>query len=112
MDDPLRDFREWEGQLIGSEIDLEPGFYAPDTPPRLVLHYAGGHVQSSARKDRNGQLHPAVWLKLILKVIGTEKYHIVEGFLDAEIALELGKGLIEAAERAPLDLAAFLQEKR
>ena len=107
MNDPLANFQAWEGQpLAEDDVKDEPGFYGLSRAPRLRLHYAGSHVTSTARKDRNGDLHPAVWLRFIVKVIGTERYHVVEGMMDASIALELALYLAQAAERAPLDIAA------
>ncbi len=105
-DDPLADFREWEGQELGENLDAAPGFHGVERPPSNRLHYAGAHVTSTARVDRHGDLHPAVWIKVAVKVIGTETYHIVEGMMDADIAAEFAEWLKDAAERAPLDIEA------
>ncbi len=104
--DPLAQFAEWEGQELGDDIIKRPGFYGLIRAPKLHLHYAGAHVVSTARQDRNGKLHPAVWIRVAIKVIGTETYHIVEGMMDAPMAKEFAEALQEAAERAPLDIAA------
>jgi hypothetical protein len=107
MKDSLSDFREWEGQDLGEDTDLKPGFYGLTKPPRLALHFAGAHVTSTARRDRYNVLHPAVWIKLAVKQIGTETYHVVEGMMDAEIATEFAEALALGAERAPLDIQAI-----
>ena len=86
-DDPLRDFREWEGQAIGEDRDGKPGF-VDERPPANSVHYAGAHVTSTARVDRDGVQHPAVWIRVAVKVIGTETYHVVEGMMDADIAIQ------------------------
>lgn len=106
MNDPLAPFRQWEGQELGPDHDLEPGFYSPERPPRNMLHYAGMHVTSTARVDRHGELHPAVWIKAAVKVVGTEIYHVVEGMMDAPMAIEFAEALRFAADRAPLDIVA------
>ncbi len=108
MKDPLAQFREWEGQLLGPERDATPGFFSPERPPRNMLHYATAHVTSTARVDRNENLHPAVWIKAAVKVVGTETYHVVEGMMDADMAIEFAEALKGAAERSPLDIVAAL----
>ena len=106
MKDPLAPFQEWEGQELGDDKIKEPGFYGLLKAPKLHLHYAGAHVVSTARKDRYGKLHPAVWIRVAIKVIGTETYHVVEGMMDAEMATEFAEALADTAIRAPLDIEA------
>ncbi len=106
MKDPLSPFQEWEGQELGDDVIKKPGFYGLLKAPKLHLHYAGAHVVSTARRDRHGELHPAVWIRIAIKVIGTETYHVVEGMMDAEMAEEFAGALADAAVRAPLDIEA------
>ena len=106
MKDPLAPFQEWEGQELGEEMVREPGWYGITKTPALKLHYAGAHCTSTARVDRHGEHHPAVWIRLLVKVIGTETYHIIEGMMDADVATDFAEGLSVTASQAPLDIAA------
>ncbi len=110
--DPLAQFAEWEGQELSEDEVKNPGFYGLTKVPKLHLHYAGAYVVSTARQDRHGKLHPAVWIRVIIKVIGTETYHIVEGMMDAPMAIEFAEALQLTAERAPLDIEAGAQERK
>ena len=112
MIDPLAEFRVWEGQPLGDDYDRPPGFGGDARPPKLVLHFAGGDVMSTARLDLDGGMHPAVWIRLIVKAIGTEKYHIVEGIADADVATDLAFALAGAAQRSPRDIEAELRRRR
>jgi hypothetical protein len=86
---------------------MPPGWYGLFTAPKLHHHFAGAHGTSTARKDRHGTLHPAVWLKFIMGVIGTgPRYHVLEGLMDADMAEELGQILLQAAKQSRLDMEA------
>lgn len=108
MSDPFAEFAVWEEGPIGpDETGKAAGLYGHLTPPKLHMHIAGGHCTSMARQDRQGNRHPAVWLRLVAGIVGTgPRYHILTGMMDAEVAAQLGEILIVAAKQAALDIKA------
>ncbi|MCP4897364.1 MAG: hypothetical protein GY906_10370 [bacterium] len=110
--DPLSAFAVWEGQVLGPDLELDPGFYGEGIRvPKIHCHLAHGHVTSSGRQDRQGVVHPAVYLRLALGVIGTgPKYHIVDVLVDADVARDLAIGLAGASTRSALDIEAGQQD--
>ena len=107
MSDYLAHFAAWDGEPLGPNEDLPPGYYGAKEAPVTMLHYAGAWGMSTARQDRNGVRIPAVYLRTIAGVLGTgPAYHVLDGVVDADIAEEWGQTLIMAARRAREDAEA------
>ena len=105
--DILGAFKEWEGEDLGENRIDEPGFQGLHTPPVTHLHIAGAWGMSSAREDAQGTLHPAVYLRQVAGVLGTgPRYHVLDGIVDADVAEEWGRMLIEAAAASRRDVEA------
>lgn len=106
-DDALSSFKAWEGEELGENRQAAPGFVGVFRAPNPHLHIAGAWGMSSARRDGDGDLHPAVYLRQIAGVIGTgPRYHVLDGVVDADVAEEWGHMLIDAAAAARRDVEA------
>lgn len=105
MSDPLRAFKEWEGEELGPNKKERPGFRGEFKAPAAICHIAGAWAISTARQDRHGHLHPAVYVRQIIRSKGTDTYHVVDAIVDAEVAMEWAEALRGAAKRAPKDIA-------
>lgn len=105
--DALASFKAWEGEDLGENRNDAPGFQGFHTAPKAHLHIAGAWVMSSARRDGHGQVHPAVYLRQVAGVVGTgPRYHVLDGIVDADVAEDWGRSLIEAAAAARRDVEA------
>lgn len=102
--DPLATFKVWEGEELGNDRDTDAGFEGSFTTPTTVLHYAGGHVTSTAMGRNHDK--PAVYIKLVTRAIGHDNYHVLDGIIESDVALELAESLAHAAVRARADIAA------
>lgn len=107
MTDELESFKAWEGESLGDNRAGVAGFQGRHRAPNPHLHIAGAWGMSSAREDGAGNLHPAVYLRQVAGVVGTgPRYHVLDGIVDADVAEEWGRMLIEAAEAARRDVEA------
>ncbi|MGI8425437.1 MAG: hypothetical protein ACR2M4_02340 [Actinomycetota bacterium] len=106
--DPLEAFAVWEGQKLGENHDETSGFRRTFKAPRAHVHIAGGWGTST--KAYGSDDTPGVYVKILMGVVGTgPAYHVLEGFMDADTAKELGEVLISAADRAHKDAQAGLK---
>lgn len=107
--DALASFKEWEGEDLGEDRQDAPGFQGLHRAPGVHLHIAGAWGMSTARRDGEGNLVPAVYLRQVAGVAGTgPRYHVLDGIVDADVAEEWGRMLIEAAAAARRDVEAAL----
>lgn len=105
--DPLTPFKEWEGEELGENREEQPGFKGLFRAPSPHLHIAGAWAMSTARRDGEGDLHPAVYVRQIAGAVGTgPRYHVLDGLIDADVAEDLGQTLIGAAQAARRDIEA------
>lgn len=105
MADPLRDFKPWEGEELGPDrVEPKPGWVGKRRAPRVFLHIAGAWGESTAM-GREGD-RPAVYLRMVAGAAGTgPRYHVIDGVVEADIAEQWGRLLIEAAQAARRDVA-------
>lgn len=106
MSDAFEAFKVWEGEELGPNEKKQPGFRGElRVPGSTICHIAGAWAMSTARQDRYGNLHPAVYVRQIIRSKGTDTYHVIDAIVDAQIAMEWAEALRGAARRAPKDIA-------
>lgn len=105
--DPLAHFKAWEGESLGENREEIPGFRGAYKAPAVHLHIAGAWGMSSARRDGEGNVHPAVYLRQVAGAVGTgPRYHVLDGIIDADVAEGIGQILVAAAAAARRDVEA------
>lgn len=109
--DPLISFRRWEGHPneLGVDKDDPPGIHGQPTLGAQDLHIAGAHAEAVGMPTLDDQLPrhvPGVRLSLLAGAYTTgPRYHVVDAFIDSDVALQLAEVLRLTAWRARIDIA-------